>query len=66
MKFTKRDIYTIVSKIAFIDMQKVDAGNRYELNKLEATALEANAFLEKLQFGDYEAPSKPTRQKDGK
>lgn len=60
MKFTKRDIYTIVSKIAFIDMQKVDAGDRYELNKLEASVSEASAFLERLQFGDYEAPIKTT------
>lgn len=48
-----RQYFEFVQGVALLDMQKIDDGNRHELNKLEALIAEAWKWSEKLQLRSF-------------
>jgi hypothetical protein len=52
---TKRDLFVVINAIATIDIAKIDAGDRYEINKLEDLTYKAATMIEKLQFEEIES-----------
>lgn len=50
MKNVTRELFEFVQSIATLEMGKIDAGNRHELNDLESAIREAWRWSERLQL----------------